>query len=251
MRLSSDLVCATGVPSVYRTLLEVFTSNRPTRPLLKALPLHKYVSIDQIEKVRARQLVGIAGTQRTMDAMHKEVVGLSSASRKKAVESHNDKTHVQVANFHVGDFVLVRRAQPKGHKLQFVWRGPRRIKEVKSEWVYVIEDVLRSRLETVHAARLLFYRGDMVDKEVDPILMSYIEHSDSTYQEAKALRGIRQVNGSVEIQVEWEGLSDQIDRSWGTLRRVFEDLPGLLHDFLYTAADRELKKRALRLCSFQ
>lgn len=77
-----------------------------------------------------------------MNGIHKEVSGLVSDSLKKATDKHNKKTNVQKDNFRVGDFVLVRRAHKKGHKLQFMWRGSRKILSVKSEWVYEVVDIL-------------------------------------------------------------------------------------------------------------
>ena len=38
---------------VYRTPLEVFTSHRPTRPLLTALPIGKYIEVPSLDEARA------------------------------------------------------------------------------------------------------------------------------------------------------------------------------------------------------
>lgn len=105
-----------------------------------------------------------------------------SKSRAKAVAKHNARTNVQAANFQIGNFVLVRRAQRKGHKLQFVWRGPRRLTAVKSDWVYEVQDLPQAKRGTVHARRLILYRAGLDGHEVDPILMRYAEHSETTYR---------------------------------------------------------------------
>lgn len=236
---------------VYRTPLEVFTAHRPTRPLLAALPVQRYKHVPSLSEARARQLIDIDRTQESLEEMHRNVKGLVSKSRARAVAKHNAKTNVQAANFGKGDFVLVRRAQRKGHKLQFVWRGPRRVTEVKSAWVCEVEDLIHRKRETVHARRLVFYRAGLEDKEVDPILLRYAEHSETTYQDAKQLCDIRKGAAGIEVLVEWEGLPDKIDLTWEPLGQVTDDLPGILQDFLHTSGKRNLKKEALQLCSFK
>ena len=61
---------------------------------------------------------------------------------------HNARTKIQAANFGRGDFVLVRRGQHEGHKLKFVWRGPRRITAVKYASVYEAKDLRKKKRET-------------------------------------------------------------------------------------------------------
>lgn len=179
------------------------------------------------------QLISIDETQGALEGMHRDVGGRVSAARARAVAAHNSKTNVQAANFETGDFVLVRRAQKKGHKLQFVWRGPRRIVAVNSGWVYQVEDLVNGRKETVHASRLVLYRSGLDGKELDSILLRCAEHSETAYQDARALRGIRE-NDGIEMLVEWQGLPDEMDLTWEPLQQVYEDLPGFLEDFLHT-----------------
>lgn len=61
----------------------------------------------------------------------------------------------------------MRRAQAGGHKLQFVWQGPRRIAQVKSDWVYEVENIIIVKKILVHARRLNLYRQDMDGKEIE------------------------------------------------------------------------------------
>lgn len=164
-------------PSVYRTPLEVFTSHRPTRPLLAALPIKLYHTVPNLQEARARQLIEVERTQEALCHMHRDVLGLVSKSRARAVAKHNPKTNVQSANFETGDFVLVRRAQKKGHKLQFIWRGLRRVVAVKSDWVYEVEDLILREKETVQARRLTLYRTGLDGSTLDPILLRYAEHT--------------------------------------------------------------------------
>lgn len=166
---------------IYRTPLEVFTSHRPTRPLLTALPISKYREVPSLEKARSKQLFGIKQTQDALEAMHGQREGLVSKSRDRAVAKENARTNIQAANFERGYFVLLQRARPKGHKLQFVRCGTRRITAVKSAWVHEVENLLNKKRETGHARRLILYGSGLEDAEVEPILLRYAETSETTY----------------------------------------------------------------------
>ncbi len=98
---------------------------------------------------------------------------------KRQVQRHNEKTNIQPINFSLGDFVLVRCAQKKGHKLQLSWRGPRRISKVISAWVFEVEDLNSSKKEIVHARRICFYQGKLDGEQVNPELLKYAEHSET------------------------------------------------------------------------
>ena len=145
-------------PGIYRTPLEVFTGHKPLRPLIRALAMHRYRSARTADEARARSLIRIGYVQEALEAMHKKVQGLTSASRKRQVDRHNKRTNVHCARFVHGDFFLVRQAQPGRHKLQFVWRGPRRISSVRSDWMFEVENLITNKKEVVHARRLHTYR---------------------------------------------------------------------------------------------
>lgn len=121
-------------------------------------------------------------------------------------------------NFRKGDFVLVRNVQPGGHKLRFSWREPKRITRVRSDWVYEVQNLFTRKLEVVHARRLNLYRAEMDEKEVFPSLLTESEQLESNYQIAKRLRDIREVSGTIQIQIEWYGLPDQVDWTWEPLQ---------------------------------
>lgn len=236
-------------PGVYRCPLEVFTGQAPRRPLLRALPIHKYKDAHLDNELLARQLVEVKKIQECGHQMHKEVHARADSSRTRHVELHNRRTNIQPPNFTVGDFVLVRRAAPTGHKLSFKWIGPRRVSSVKSEPVFEVEDLLKRKMEVVHARRLLLYRADMDGKEVNPQLVQAAEHTETSYQDARALRGIRRAEELIEICVEWEGLPDVVDLTWEPLKTAQEDLPRMLGEFLKSTGDRKLKQQALAQCS--
>ena len=237
--------------TVYRTPLEVFTSHRPTRPLLRALPIEEYGSVQSLEEVRAQQLIGITETQAALENVHRNVNDRVTTSRQKAIEFHNNRTNVRHANFDVGDFVLVRKAQRKWHKLQFLLKRPKRIVEVKSDWVFVVENLLNSKREIVHSRRLMFNKAKLDGKEVDDSLFKYAEHSEALYQTAHQTVDIREDTAGLELKVEWLGLPDENDYTWEPLEILKDDIPGMLHDYSLTSSKRNLKRKAFRLCNFE
>lgn len=85
----------------------------------------------------------------------------------------------------------------------------------------------------------------MENKDVDPALLKYSEKSECTVQTTKALHDIREAEDGVEVLVEWAGLPDTCDRTWEPIGVLFEDLPGLLQDYLQTAGKRDLKRQTL------
>ena len=239
-----------STPGVFRSPLEVFTGHLPKRPLLRAMPLQDLHHARSENEVAARQLIGVNTLQNALNAMHREVVVISSAQRKRHVELHNRKTNVRSINLQVGDFVLVRKAKSSGHKLDFTWRGPRRVTECRSDSVYEVENLLSGKREIVHSRRLMLYRAYMDGKPVDEALLRAAEHSETTYQKALALCGITEARDGIRVMVEWEGLLDLVDRTWEPLTQVLEDLPRVLEDFLCTEGNRDIKQKAQALCGF-
>ena len=237
-------------PGVFRTPLEVFTSHRPIRPLLRALPFNEYGHLESLDEIRARQITNIGEMQKALEAVHREVQQRSDGSRDKSVAVHNARTNVQPLKLAIGDFVLVRAATKRGHKLQFAWNGPRRIVGAVSEWVYIVENLISKKRENVHARRLLLYRSNLDGTVVNESLLVQANFSKAVYETAKELRDIRVKNGEIQIQVEWDGLPDTIDLTWEPLLQVSKDLPGMLQDFLFTAGKRAIKRRALDVCNF-
>lgn len=115
--------------------------------------------------------------------------------------------------------------------------------------VFEVEDLLQQKTAVVHAKRLLLYRADLDGKDLHPDLLRAAEHNETTFQDAHALRHIREQDGQLELQVEWEGLPEKVDLTWAPLRTIREDLPQMLDYFLHTAGDRQLKQKALAQCS--
>ena len=233
---------------VHRSPLQVFTGIPPSRPLLCALPTSKYKTAHFLDEVRAAQILEVETLQEALDGMHKEVAERVSQARAKAILKHNMETNVLPANFHEGDFVLVRKAQiSKGHKLQFLWMGPKRVVRTVSKWVFEVEGLIDQKRELVHARRLLWYRADRENKELSSDLLAHVSHSEASYQTVEALLDIRKVEDVLEVLVEWQGLPDQVDRTWELVATLHEDIPEQLENFLPSHGKKKLKDEAREL----
>lgn len=122
-----------------------------------SLLIKPYSKVSILQEVEARRLIEIDRTQDALGDLHRDVLVLVTKSRSRAIAKHNAKTNVQEAKFEIGDFVLIPHAQKKGHKLQFIWKGPPLVIRVKSDCVYEVEDLVMHKQKNVHSRRLAFY----------------------------------------------------------------------------------------------
>ncbi len=86
--------------------------------------------------------------------------------------AHNRKANIVSPNFTNRDFVLVRRAIDKGHKLSSRWLGPRKIARVINNLVYEVSKLEGSNPEHVHASRLLLYREGLAGEPSEKLVGS-------------------------------------------------------------------------------
>lgn len=182
--------------------------------------------------------------------MHRDVECVVSKSRLRSIANHNAKTNVSAANFSIGDWILLRRARKSTHKLSFVWGGPYRIVECKSDLVYVVEPMNRSTKEIVHARRMILYRADMDGKDVSEDLLRASEHLTTKYQISEAIRDIGLQDEDIMLRIEWQGLPDENEWTWEPLSQAYEDIPDDVRSYLDTKNKRKLKeaaKKQLRL----
>lgn len=124
-------------------------------------------------------------------------------NRKRARDIHNPRKNVQDINFGIGEFVLVRKSNKKGHTLSFRWTGPQRIVDVKSNLVFVTKMLSEGKNSTVHTRRLMLYRADMENKEFDTNLIQHADHSETAYQVSKKIKQIKDLDGELHLLIEW------------------------------------------------
>ena len=137
--------------------------------------------------------------QNAVEEMHREVDDMVTAERELQVASHNLKTGIHPVSFQIGDFVLLRRAKISGHKLAFMWTGPKRLKECKSPLVYVVEYLVSGKQEEANSRRLVLYRAEMDGKDVDESLLRAADHNQTSFQVLECFHDSRRTNGRLEI----------------------------------------------------
>jgi Chromo (CHRromatin Organisation MOdifier) domain len=172
----------------------------------------------------------------------------ATRDRKAAIQKHKDKTHVQSANFQVGDYVLVAEQRRSGlSKLQFKWKGPRRVASVESDYVFVVENLLTKELKAAHATRLrLLYR----DKEliVTAELAQAAEHKDHQLYVVLKILDARYNEQKVfhELLVAWRGFSVR-ETTWESYSVMAVDVPDMVAKFVESHEDMDtmLKMRSL------
>lgn len=144
--------------------------------------------------------------------------------------------------------MLLWMVQHKRHRLKFLWTDRRRVVAFKSSLVFETENFVDGKRDTVHTRRPLLYRADMDGVEVTPELLKAAEHTGKVYQDANDLCEIREKSGQVDVQVEWYGLPDMVDRTWEPLQQVSKDLLDMSREYLTSAQKRSLKEKAYALC---
>jgi hypothetical protein len=156
--------------------MKVFTGQAETTPL--ALMLKNYVPVNvPLYFIEVQKLMDVEKLSKTMWEIHAQVVEKARRDRKAAIQRHNDKTFVSSPNFQVGDYVLVAEHRKSGvSRLQFKWKGPRRVASVESDYVFVVENLLMEELKAAHATRLRFYQDKKLNVTAE--LVQAAEHND-------------------------------------------------------------------------
>jgi hypothetical protein len=117
-----------------------------------------------LDIIKAQKLMEVEKLSKAMTGIHAQVAEKAMRDRKAAIKKHNDKTLVRSPNLQVGDYVLVaEHRRSSTSKLQFKWKGLRRVASVESDYVFVVENLLTKELKVAHTTRLRFYK----DKELN------------------------------------------------------------------------------------
>lgn len=227
-----------------RTPLQVMTSLRPKRTVLKTKNVNDAVKVKSISHARAVQLMQIDSIQKAMEDMHRSSAETISRKRATSVREHNRKTNIVSPNFNIGDLVLVRSARKSGHKLKFVWMGPRVIVKAISMLVYTVRDLITGDEEQVHCVRMVLYRADWKGKEVSEKLLEDAKHSTANYEMIEKLLEIGEEDGKILVRVQWQGMPDERDHTWQTIDILNEDVPEMLTTFLASQKNTKQVKRA-------
>ena len=226
-----------------RTPLQVMTGIRPTRDSSLQGDL-RFIHGGDLTRNKIGTITNLDELQKAIENVHKNVSDRVSAERARQIHAHNKHTKVVTPSFTLGDFVLVKRPQEKGHKLLFKWTGPRRVSKILHPLVYEVTGLVDGKTERVHATRMQIYMSSPEDMEASDALLRHAEHSEATYEEAEKLHELRTIGTSKFIQVEWQGLPDVSDYTWEPLLKLHEDIPDMVQQFLMSQKQTKLVKEA-------
>ena len=91
-----------------------------------------------------------------LDEMHKTA---SETSAKQRATKKQQRKYRRTPNFGMGDYVLVGVPEPDkmtGRKLCLRWRGPYRITELMSDYVFEVQNIIDHSKRCVHVYQLIF-----------------------------------------------------------------------------------------------
>lgn len=211
--------------------LTALTGLPQDNPLLSIKTKEQGVTkIRNISELRARQVTSIRKLQDSLDQMHKSITANSDAKRKSAVDCHNRKTGVRPINFDVGDFVLRGILQREvSSKPSLKWKGPFRVTECRSEYIFQIEDLITGGKQDVHGRRLKFFRNSSF--EIDEEIRDHLAYQQDELLVIEDFEDIRERSGVIEIAVKWMGF-DKSENDWVEFSTLREDVPEMLEDFI-------------------
>lgn len=123
--------------------------------------------------------------------------------------AHNKATNRIQPHFSAGDFVLVRRATDRGHKLPFRWFGPCLITVIYSPVVYGVSPLREIKTDRVHCARLIKYRDSIIGSPVPKEMIELAEATETRYEVVENIIEVGKAPDGLFFQVQWEGLPDK------------------------------------------
>ena len=230
-----------------RCPLTAFTGLPQNTPLTSIkTKIGKKVSVRSIQDIRVVQREYIEKLQAALDGIHKQITTLSTKKRKASIDSHNKKTNVLPVNFTEGDFVLQGLVLGKAkRKPSIKWQGPYRVVECRSNYIFVIEDLLTGERKEVHGRRLRFFRNSSF--RVTEELRDHIAFQKNELFIVEEFTGIRKKGTEFELQVKWRGFPKS-ESDWTSLNTLKEDVPQMVRDYidelLHSGTARERKLAA-------
>ena len=179
-----------------------------------------------------------------MDAMHKDVAEKATQKRQTAVDPFNRKVGVRPINFSEGDFVLRGAlSRNRGRKPSLRWRGPFRVVECKSEYIFLVEHLLTCEKEEAHGRRLKFFRNK--DYRVTEELKEHLSYQQNELLVIERFDNIRRNHGNIELEVKWRGFTDE-ETDWVAYSTLTEDVLVLVKECLADIQEnRSTRQRAL------
>lgn len=177
-----------------------------------------------------------------LDHMHAEVKEQSDKTHQRNAQQRSSGT---LPNFAIGDFVLwssIDSSHSK-NKLQFIWRGPFRILNALSDYIFEIGQITKDSTHTVHCSRLKYFHD--LGLNLSPELLQHINNQEFVYK-IERIVNFRWNTSSKrwEFEILWQGFPGE--NSWEPFLTLLQDVPEILCAYLHTNTSFPLRKLLLR-----
>ncbi|CEO95672.1 hypothetical protein PBRA_009680 [Plasmodiophora brassicae] len=162
-----------------------------------------------------------------LNQMHKEVADLSE--RQRAQRRQKVSENRIPPNVYPGDFVLRAETLRAGEKLFLKWRGPYRVTDVHSGYVFEVEDIISGDKHVVHGSRLQFYCDknlNITEELREQIAYDNAKWEIDTISDARMNR-----EQTLELLIKWRGFSED-ESSWEPAQIIIEDQPRMVQEFI-------------------
>ena len=143
--------------------------------------------------------------------MHKSVQ--QATIQERGLHRASDKKLRRCPNFIAGDFVLVGIPEKKpNQKLFLKWRGPFKIVEPLSSYVFEVENLVTQKRYQVHGDRLLFYCDSKLN--VTEELKTQFAFDNATFEIERIMEARQDTrSGDLDLLISWKGFSHLEDWS--------------------------------------
>jgi hypothetical protein len=174
-----------------------------------------------LDAARALQLLNIQDLRARVEALHKQAYDSAQSNRAFA---RIRKAPSTLANYDVGDFVLVAKRELRGgYKLSLRWQGSQLIVSARCNYVFDVEYILTKVITPVHATLLRFYHDSSLDETVD--LLPHIAHQNQGYEVRKLLDLRYDAEARAYYLLVSRICFEEADNTWEPLNILYEDLP--------------------------
>ena len=203
--------------------LEVHTGQKPKNALdfIFENGEFKDVKIDRDVEQYLKQL------NDTLDALYDEAFDAT-----KKIDTTTRKQDENLPIFEIGDYALysfMDRPNKQG-KLYYQWMGPFQITDTKSDYVYVIQDLVSGRQTDAHVTRLSFYSNSQLNVTGDLIDLISRQGMEYDIYELSDLKWDEETK-TFAIRTSWLGFQDQED-TWEPFQSLLDQIPLMLLKFI-------------------
>ena len=206
------------------TPLKIHTGQDPTNNQLDFIFTdHKFTDLVFSEEVDTY----FAQLNDTLDELHQETFNATAK-----VNRSMRKDEEALPQFEIGDYVLysfIDRPRKEG-KLYFTWMGPFQVVATKSDYVYIIKDLVNERHLDAHVTRMSFYSNSQLN--VTGELLDLISRQGLEYdiQELVDLKW-NPDRKSFVVRTSWLGFSENED-TWEPFQSLLAQIPFMLLKFI-------------------